>query len=300
MHPERSERVARILARLEADGVLPRLTPITAAPADRASIEAVHHPAYIARVEDAVASGELMLDSMDTGIGPGSFGAALEAAGAALQLCDAAVAGTIDSGFAAMRPPGHHAEFDEAMGFCLFNNIAIAARHLQRRRGLGKVLIVDWDLHHGNGTQHAFFADPSVFYTSLHQYPWYPGTGAAGETGTGAGLGTTLNFPMRAGAGDAEYLRAFTDRLLPAAAAFRPEAILVSAGFDAHRDDPLGAIALTDGMYTTMTRLLLELKTATGALGPISLLEGGYHMEAMPRSASAHLAALLEGQGKAA
>ncbi len=293
-HPERPERVELILAHLRRCGLLEQLIPIQAQPAGLEWIELVHEPAYIRRVEQTCLRSEPVIDSMDTEISPGSYGAALHAAGAALKLCDAVVSGKASAGFAAMRPPGHHAEHALAMGFCLFNNAAIAARYLQKRHGLRRILIVDWDVHHGNGSQHAFEKDADVFYFSTHQYPHYPGTGAASEKGEGAGVGATLTLPMRAGSGDVEYRRAFEQALLPAALAFRPEAVLVSAGFDAHRDDPLGEIQLTEGMYGEMTRIVRRIAEESSAVGVISLLEGGYHPVAMPLSVESHLRALLQ------
>jgi acetoin utilization deacetylase AcuC-like enzyme len=283
-----------ILARLESAGLLGRLTRVDSTPASLDAIGEIHEAGYVARVADACAAGGTFFDSMDTEISTGSYGAALHAAGAALRLCDEVVAGRADAGMSLMRPPGHHAERTEAMGFCLFNSVAVAARTLQKRHGLRRVLIVDWDVHHGNGTQHAFEEDPDVFYFSTHQWPHYPGTGAARERGRGAGLGTTLNVPMAAGAGDEEYRRAFEEQLVPAAAVFRPEFILVSCGFDAHRDDPLGGILLSEGMYGEMTRILRRIAADAGARGIVSLLEGGYHPVAMPASAEAHVRALLE------
>ena len=271
------------------------LLPVNTSPAPVTWIEKIHDREYIRRVETSCARGDMIVDSMDTMISEGSYGAALLAAGAALALCDAVAGGVASAGFSPVRPPGHHAERNKALGFCLFNNVAIAARYLQERHGLRRVLIVDWDVHHGNGTQHTFEEDPEVFYFSTHQYPWYPGTGAANERGVGKGLGATLNVPMPAGAGDEAYRRAFTERLVPAAAKFRPQVVLISAGFDAHQDDPLSHILLTDRMYGEMTRIILGIVRDAGAAGVVSLLEGGYHPIAMPAGVEHHVRALLEG-----
>ena len=293
-HPERPERVDWILERLASAGLLDRLSRIESFPAPLEWIETIHDPGYVRRVEGACAAGETLLDAMDTEVSAGSYEAARHATGAALRLCDEVVSGRAAAGFSLMRPPGHHAERAEAMGFCLFNTVAVAARYLQKRHGLRRVLIVDWDVHHGNGTQHSFEDDAEVFYFSTHQWPHYPGTGAAGQRGRGAGLGTTLNVPMPAGAGDAEYRRAFEEKLAPAAREFRPEFILVSCGFDAHRDDPLAGIELSEDMYAEMTRHLAAIREESGARGIVSILEGGYHPLAMPDCAARHVGALLE------
>jgi acetoin utilization deacetylase AcuC-like enzyme len=228
----------------------------------------------------------------DTGVSPGSWRAALLSAGGALLACDAVLAGKARSAFVCTRPPGHHAEAGRAMGFCLFNNIAVAARHLQRAHGLGRILIVDWDVHHGNGTQHMFETDPTVFYFSTHQFPFYPGTGSARETGSGRGAGFTLNYPMPAGSGDAEYIEVFQSVLCPEIDRVQPEAILISAGFDAHRDDPLAGMSLTEKGYAALTSILREAagRHCDGRI--ISLLEGGYDLQALAAAVEAHLLAL--------
>jgi len=199
------------------------------------------------------------------------------------------VAREVDNGFVLARPPGHHAEADMALGFCLFNSVAITARYLQQQHGLDKILILDFDVHHGNGTQHSFEADPSVLYVSTHQYPFYPGTGAASEIGIGRGRGTTVNCPMPAGATDAHYEAAWRERILPAVAAFAPELILVSAGFDAHRADPLAQINLSTEFFAWMTKRLMELAERHCAGRLLSVLEGGYNTEELPRCVAAHL-----------
>jgi len=292
-HPERPARLEAIDRRLEESGLAARLVPIEARPAEPRRIETIHTAAYIRRVEAACAGGAEHLDSSDTGVCPASFEVALLAAGGALALVDAVAQERVDNGFAAVRPPGHHAERDRAMGFCLFNNVAAAARYAQQEHGLGRVLIIDWDVHHGNGTQHAFEEDPDVFYASLHQFPHYPGTGATGERGRGRGLGATLNLPMRAGTGDREWLEAFDLHLAPAAAAFRPELILVSAGFDAHRDDPLSGTLLSEAGYAGLTERVIALARAHCDGRLVCLLEGGYDLRALAASAAAHLETLL-------
>ena len=240
-HPERPERLERTIAHLRGEAWFDILRPVPAAPCDRTWLESVHAGDLIDRAREACRRGLPYLDVADVGICRDSYDIALLAAGGALALADAVAQGEVDNGFALCRPPGHHAEHNAALGFCLFNNVAIGARYLQRRHGLDKILILDWDVHHGNGTQHTFESDPSVLFVSTHQYPYYPGTGAASEDGDGRGRGATLNCPMPAGAGDPEYERAFTERILPKIDAFAPQAVIISAGFDAHAEDPARA-----------------------------------------------------------
>ena len=214
--------------------------------------------------------------------------------GAVTQAVDRIIDDTLDAAFCAVRPPGHHALADRAMGFCLFNNVAIGARYAQQRHALSRILIVDWDVHHGNGTQAIFYDDPSVLYFSTHQYPFYPGTGARAETGRGAGAGFTINVPLPAGAGDAELIRAFQEELLPRALTFKPQLILISAGFDAHRDDPLAGLAVTEAGYAELTRIVRGIAEACCRGRIVSVLEGGYNLLALGRSVEAHLRTLLE------
>ncbi len=291
-HPERPERLTATIAHLKTLSWFSKLVPIEPRVAEIEWMEKIHSREYIRRAEEACRSGERILDTPDVGVSKESFDIARLAAGGALELADRVLEGKIQNGFALLRPPGHHAERSLAMGFCLFNNIAILARYLQEKHGLEKILILDWDVHHGNGTQHSFEDDPSVLYVSLHQYPFYPGTGKATETGTGRGRGATLNCPMPAGAGDSDYQKAFVDRILPAIEAFRPEAILISAGFDAHRLDPLAQINLTEETYGWMTERMMEMAAKFSGGKIISLLEGGYHLKALPLSIEAHLATL--------
>ncbi len=291
-HPECRRRLEVSMAHLAAQRWFERAKRIAARTAEIACIEAIHDHGYIQRARGACAAGERYLDSPDVAISSRSFDAALLAAGAGLELADRLLGGEIDNGFAMLRPPGHHAEHAMALGFCLFNNVAILARYLQKRYGIDKVLILDWDVHHGNGTQHSFYTDPSVLYVSLHQYPFYPGTGAWTETGSGAGAGTTLNCPMAAGATDGDYHAAFRKHILPKINAFKPEFILISAGFDAHRDDPLAEVCLTTECFGWMSQRMLEAadQHAEGRL--IALLEGGYNLRALPLCIAEHLKVL--------
>jgi acetoin utilization deacetylase AcuC-like enzyme len=292
-HPENAGRVTAVRAALAREAWREQLIAIAALPAELSVIESTHRSDYIRRAESACRAGAPFLDTRDVTVSAQSFDTALLAAGAPLALADAIVAGRIDNGFALVRPPGHHAEHAAAMGFCLFNNVAILARYLQRRYGVDKVAIVDWDVHHGNGTQHTFEEDPSVLFISTHQYPYYPGSGAAYETGSGRGRGATLNCPMPAGATDSAYEWAFSTQILPALSAFKPEWIIVSAGFDAHRDDPLADIALTTACFAWMTARLREVAAEWANGRIISVLEGGYNLERLGDCVATHVAGLM-------
>ncbi len=286
-HPEHPGRLTAIWRRLQEEGLAGRCERVPAREATREELAAIHTAAHIAAVDATADAGFVQLDP-DTYACRDSALAARLAAGGLVDLCAAVAAGHLSNGFALLRPPGHHAEAERAMGFCLFNNVAVAARALQRG-GTRRILIVDWDLHHGNGTQKNFWEDPDVFYFSTHQFPFYPGTGAIDETGGGAGPGTTVNVPWPGGMGDAEYLAAFDRVLLPAAHDFRPDLVLVSAGFDAAEGDPLGAMRVSPAGYARMTARLSTL--AGGRL--VLALEGGYDLEAIARSAAACLRVLL-------
>ncbi|MBI4400897.1 MAG: histone deacetylase [Nitrospirae bacterium] len=292
-HPESPERLRAIVLRLEASGVLDRLVRIEPVLASDEWITQVHAPSYLAGLKArSPSSGRVSLDP-DTSISPGSLPAAYLAAGGALAAADAIMAGKVENAFCAVRPPGHHAERDRAMGFCLFNNVAIAARYLQRRHGVERVLIVDWDVHHGNGTQHTFSDDPSVLFFSTHQYPYYPGTGRATERGEGKGEGTTINVPMSSGQGDEDYRDVFERVLVPATDAFRPDFVLISAGFDAHRDDPLAGMGLTEDGYATLSGIVAGIARRHSRGRILSCLEGGYNLNALSASVERHLLALL-------
>jgi acetoin utilization deacetylase AcuC-like enzyme len=293
-HPERPERVRRCAQVLVARGLAERSVALAPVPADDAQLARVHDRAYVRHVVRTCAEGQRCLDSADTVIGAESERIARLAAGSAVRLVDEVAAGRLARGFAAIRPPGHHAERALAMGFCLYNNVAVAAAHLRGALGLSRVLIVDWDVHHGNGTQAIFDEDPTVFYFSLHQSPLYPGTGAAEETGRGVGRGATLNCPLPPGAGDEAFLGALRDRLVPAAEKFRPEFVLVSAGFDAHRSDPLANLEVTTEGFAEATRIVCDIagRHAGGRL--VSLLEGGYDLDALADSVAIHVTTLLE------
>ena len=289
-HPEHPGRLTAIWRRLQEEGLAERCTRVPAREAARAELEEIHTAAHVVSIEQTAQNDFEQLDP-DTYASRGSARAAKLAAGGLIDLAAEVLGGRLANGLALLRPPGHHAEADRATGFCLFNNVAIAARAVQRS-GAHRVLIVDWDLHHGNGTQNSFWEDPGILYFSTHQFPFYPGTGAIDETGGGAGRGFTVNVPWGGGMGDAEYLAAFDRVLLPIARDFRPDIVLVSAGFDAAAGDPLGSMRVSPGGYAQMTARLATL--AGGRL--VLALEGGYDLEAISRSAESCLRVLL-GEG---
>lgn len=278
-HPESPARLRAILGLLEETGVLGDLELIEPSPIDRELLEQVHPPDYIDLVRQISESGRGRLDP-DTYLNRASWDAALLAAGGAVQLTQAILGGRLDNGFALVRPPGHHAERSRGMGFCLFNNVAVAAQ-AALDAGLGRVLIVDFDVHHGNGTQHIFYDTPRVLYFSTHQYPFYPGTGAAEEIGAGDGEGYTVNVPLRAGVGDAGYLRVFREVLVPVARRFEPRLLLVSAGFDAHWADPLAGMQLSVDGVGRLARILRDLADELCGSRLVFALEGGYKQDVL-------------------
>jgi acetoin utilization deacetylase AcuC-like enzyme len=291
---ETPERLRSIVRHLKESRIWKSVGHLAPEPAREEDILRVHTKEHLNFVRRSCEEGMTILDAGDTHVSRDSFAAARLAAGGVITAAKAVAEGSVGNAFCAVRPPGHHAGSNYVMGFCLFNNAAIAARYLQAVHGLKRVAIVDWDVHHGNGTQDIFYEDGSVFYISLHQYPYYPGTGSREERGKGQGAGATLNFPMDAGCGDAEYNEAFERELVPSLDRYRPEMIILSAGFDAHRDDPLASINLTEDSFARFTRLMKEVAHRTCEGKILSLLEGGYNLDALGRSVVAHVSALLE------
>ena len=290
-HPESPKRLAaldRALAQWPGLGQTVRI-PLRRATHDE--LARVHQASHINRI--ASTDGRTMALDMDTHTSPGSYDAALKAAGTLIDLCDATLDHEVTYGMAFIRPPGHHATPVRAMGFCLFNNVAVAAAHLIQVRGLERILIVDWDVHHGNGTEDAFFMDPHVLYFSTHQAPFYPGTGSVNAAGREKGEGFTINVPLSSGHDDKNYIRIFEDLLKPVALQFKPQFILISAGYDAHREDPLGGQGLSSLGYAALTRVLMEIagKCCPGCI--VGALEGGYNTEAEARACLATMDALL-------
>jgi acetoin utilization deacetylase AcuC-like enzyme len=294
-HPEQPARVAAVLHQLRDSQTLQRLQRVPARVAMEDELALAHDRGYIDLVRREVASKRGELSTGDTVISPRSFEAAKLAAGSVCAAVDAVFSGEIENAFCLIRPPGHHAEHNRGMGFCLFNNVAVGARYAQKHYGVERVLIADWDVHHGNGTQEIFYRDRSVFFFSTHQSPWYPGTGAANEKGDGPGNGFTLNCPLPAGSGREEVVGAFRNLLLPALDKFQPDLIFISAGFDSRIADPLGQFTLNDEDFADLTRPLLDAAAITSGGRVISVLEGGYNLEGLASSATAHVKALLGG-----
>lgn len=283
-HPENADRLRAILSALQADEVWEQLELIKPGRADRSTIELIHDPAYIASLETQIKSGALFIGTMDCIVSSRSFEVAEYAVGGMLELTRRVSAGELTNGFGLVRPPGHHAERSQALGFCYFNNIAICAEYLARKENYQRILIVDYDVHHGNGTQHAFEARQDVFYCSIHENPavCYPGTGFQNETGVGEGKGYTLNVPMRSFSGDDEYLQVLEETFIPAWREFKPEIVLVSAGYDAHRDDPLARINITETTYKAYVEALCQIAAEFCSGKLVTFLEGGYNLEVIP------------------
>ncbi|MGA1529494.1 MAG: histone deacetylase [Kiritimatiellia bacterium] len=293
-HPECPERYDAIYLALCRSGLIDHLQKIPCRSALDEEILLAHTPAYLELVKREIAEGRDWLSTGDTPVSRGSLDAALYAVGGVLNAVEAVVTGKVKNAFCLVRPPGHHATSGRGMGFCLFNNIALAARYAQAKQGIERILIVDWDVHHGNGTQDIFYRDGSVFYYSLHQSPLYPGTGAVEEIGEGEGHGATLNVPLAAGADGRAFMRSLESDLAPAMAYFRPELVLISAGFDAREGDPLGGFILQDEDFAAMTAFVLKLAARYANGRVVSMLEGGYNLGGLASAAVAHIQAMSD------
>ncbi len=295
-HPECSERLKSIMTVLRENGTLGSLKPVSADVEAEEWILLNHSQEYYDRFRSACNNKEKYIDSPDSAISEKSYEAAMKAVSTTLSACDMIMTGEADNGFCALRPPGHHAEHGKSMGFCMFNNVAIAARYLKKRYKLNRVLILDWDVHHGNGTQHSFASDSSVFFCSIHQHPatMYPGTGWPAEQGKGIGRGFTLNLPLNPEVGDSECLDVFRTNFLPAAEDFKPEFILISAGYDGHIDDEMSQLNLTENSYNQMTIKLKELANKFSQGRILSLLEGGYDLQSLSNCVREHVKLLCQ------
>jgi len=287
-HPENPRRLEVIYNMLEDSDIKGKFHKIGCRSATKEEVCYIHSPSYVDMIANTKDKSHVMLDP-DTSTCARSYEVAMLAAGALCEAIKAVIDGDIDNAFALIRPPGHHAERNRAMGFCLFNNVAIGARYAQKTHGIKRVLIVDWDLHHGNGTQHAFEDDPTILYFSTHQYPYYPGTGSFEEVGIGEGEGFTVNVPLSYGYGDSEYSAIYNMVLKPIAMEFKPDLVLVSAGFDIYRDDPLGGMSVTPEGFAAITRVIMDIaeECCNGKL--VITLEGGYNLNGLRDSVKAVL-----------
>jgi len=296
-HPEMAERLTAVYDGIKAAGLLEKLTLVPAVRADIKWIEAVHDPRYIRRFEEVCLSGNRTFDYPDNQMCVDTYETAFLAVGGILEVARRIMEGELDNAFCAVRPPGHHAEYNQAMGFCYFNNVAIAARYLQKEFGIQRVGIVDFDVHHGNGTQHLFEKDPTVFYYSIHQHPSFafPGTGREFEAGIDIGAGFTKNSPVLPGQGDDIYRKLLQSDLLPVFEQFKPEVIIVSTGFDGHQSDDMSDVSLTTEGYSWIMETIMQLGRQYADERVISVLEGGYCLEKLGELAANHVRILLEG-----
>jgi acetoin utilization deacetylase AcuC-like enzyme len=288
-HPESPKRLDAAMGGVRLLERTGRVSVVAPRPATESDLLLVHSSEYVKTVRAEIAAGRRTLSTGDTEISPGSLTAALAAAGTVVTAVDAVMTGRTRTAFCAVRPPGHHASQARGMGFCLFNNIAVGARHARRRHGVERILIADWDVHHGNGTQEVFWSDGSVLFFDIHQHPWYPGTGSADEQGNGKGRGLILNNPFAAGSGRDEILRAFREVLVPAAARFKPQLVMISAGFDSRAGDPLGRFTLTDQDFADLTDVVLAIAREHAGGRLVSVLEGGYALDGLSRAVASHL-----------
>lgn len=293
--PESPERLDAIIDHLESTGLIYELDVVEPSRKDKSFCKLVHDDEYITRVRQACELGAPIVDTGDNPISKNSYDTALLAVGGITEAVDRVFTGKADNAMALLRPPGHHAEKGMAMGFCLFNNVAIAARYAQQNYEVEKVVIIDFDVHHGNGTQHIFEADPTVMYASLHQYPFYPGSGAADETGSGDAKGTTVNYPLNLGVGDNEFIDIFDNSLSDKVLKYNPDLIIISAGFDAHVNDPIGGLRVTTEGYHNISKTITKIAGEVCDGKIISALEGGYNLKALSESVETHLKVLVNG-----
>ena len=293
-HPEQPKRVSRAHQAIVEAGLDQKILPLSCTPCERKHLERVHSHPYLVQAEKDIANGFTQLSTGDTSICEDSWDVALRATGGVVDATDKILSGNMDRAFCLSRPPGHHATPSKGMGFCIFNHAAVAARYAQAVHGVGKVLIVDWDVHHGNGTQDIFYEDESVYFFSTHQAPWYPGTGSREETGSGNGLGFTRNHPLPSGSGHGEIVEnAFADDLVHRMNRYRPEFVIISTGFDSKQGDPLGQFQLTDDDFSELTRVIRSIAEEHAENRVLSILEGGYHLESLSQACVAHLKALI-------
>ncbi len=297
-HPESPQRLAAIWEKLHDDGLWDELVHIEPDSASEDDLRLIHKADYIEQAQRDIEAGMTMLSTGDTNVCPKSYDIALLAAGGAMRAVDAVCSGKVNSAFCAVRPPGHHATAGAGMGFCVFNNAAIAARYAQKNHNPERVLIVDWDVHHGNGTQEIFYDDPSVFYFSTHQFGLYPmpmtHLGYAGQTGEGRGDRTNINCPLPMGVGDEEIIAAFTEHLVPAMEQFSPELVIVSAGFDCIASDPIGGLGVTNEGIVALTKIVMDIAAASAGGRIISMLEGGYDLAGLASATTTHIRTMMQ------
>lgn len=295
-HPESPARLESIVSRLKSDGIWDRAEIVDPAPASMESLLRVHPEEYIDRLKREIHAGAATVDSADTEVSTGSWPAALKMAGAGMQAVDKVLSGQSKTAFVLGRPPGHHALPGSAMGFCLLANISLAAKHALEHHDVDRVMVIDWDVHHGNGTQAIFYESENLYFVSLHEHPLYPGTGRDDETGSNRGRGFTRNFPLPAGGDDDLYLRIMTSQVAELMHAYRPQLVLISAGFDAHHDDPLGHMLISSAGFGALTRAVRSLADELCEGRIVSFLEGGYNLDALADSVARHLTELAQPQ----
>ncbi len=293
-HPESPARIKAVIDGLKKSTLWDQLDHLEPEISDNLLPELIHDPGYVKRVASSCDRGEQYIDTFDNPISDNSYRTALLAVNAATQGIDHIFAGKNHNSIVLPRPPGHHAEFNQAMGFCLFNNVAVAARYAQRQYSIDRIAIVDFDVHHGNGTQHIFEYESNIMYLSTHRYPFYPGTGARNETGRGDGLGSTINYPLDVGSGDSDYLDVFNNSMADSILSFQPELLILSAGFDAHASDPLGGMEVSTTGYGQLTAILKKIGQECCENRILSVLEGGYNLQGLADSVEAHIGELIK------